>query len=200
MMRVSVKKRPEAALVFLIFISILIILISGCLDDNSVTGTQENQGSQMSANAEAVQKKAIEKVSDELSTLNSKDWAKLAVQLGRPRTTALLWYHLKTTYSVDTKVVFGNPKKLDAAIAIMESTGGTSTFPTTSIKGIKYYIIDPTVPAIIGEFKYGDLFDDPGNTYLSYSYFRLFPEDIEIVEQWMKESGANIQYTDFPVK
>ncbi|MCX9012086.1 MAG: hypothetical protein OIN66_13315 [Candidatus Methanoperedens sp.] len=199
MMRISVKNRPEAALVFIIFISIIIILISGCLN-NSATETQEDQGSQISAKAETAQKKAIEKVSDELSVLNSKDWAKLAVQIGRPRATALLWYHLKTTYNVDTKVVFGNPKKLDAAVAIMESTGGTSPFPTTSIKGVKYYIIDPTVPAIIGEFKYGDLFDDPGNTYLSYSYFRLFPEDIEIVKQWMKESGVNIQYTDFPAK
>lgn len=200
MMRVSVEKRPEAFQVFIIFISIIIILISGCLNDKPAAETQENQESQISAKAETAQKEAIEKVSDELSILNSKDWAKLAVQLGRPRATALLWYHLKTTYNIDTKVVFGNPKKLDAAVAIMESTGGASAFPTTSIKGVKYYIIDPTVPAIIGEFKYGDLFDDPGNTYLSYSYFRLFPEDIEIVEQWMKESGANIQYTDFPAK
>lgn len=199
-MRVSVKERPTAVAVFIILISIIIILISGCLQDKSAARAQKDQGSQISANAESVQKKAIEKVSDELSVLNSKDWAKLAVQLGRPRTTALLWYHLKTTYSVDTKVVFGNPKKLDAAIAIMESTGGTSQFPTTSIKGIKYYIIDPTIPAIIGEFKYGDVFDDPGNTYLSYNYFRLFPEDIEFVKQWVKDTGVNIRYTDFPVK
>lgn len=200
MMRVSVNERTAATAVFIIFISIIMILISGCLQDKSAAETQNEQGSQISANAEAVQKKAIEKVSDELNVLNSKDWAKLAVQLGRPRTTALLWYHLKTTYSVDTKVVFGNPKKLDAAIAIMESTGGTSQLPTTSIKGVKYYIIDPTIPAIIGEFKYGDVFDDPGNTYLSYNYFRLFPEDIEFVKQWVKDTGVNIRYTDFPVK
>ena len=40
------------------------------------------------------------------------------------------------------------------------------------IKGVDYYLIDPTVPEIVTAFKYGDIFDDPGNNYLR-GHFRL---------------------------
>ena len=184
---------------FIILTIIIIMMVSSCLQDKTSAGVQVSQVLQTPVQTEAP-KTAIESVSGELNMLNSKGWTKLAEQLGRPRTTALLWYHLKTKYSIDTKVAFGNPKKLDAAIAIAASAGGDSPFPKIIVKGVEYYIIDPMTPAVAGEFKYGDMFDDPGNTYLSYSYFRLFPEDIDIIKQWVKETGVTIIYTDFPAK
>jgi hypothetical protein len=135
--------------------------------------------------------------------LRGKDWGRLAEQLGHARTTTLLWYHLKTTQNIDTKVLFGYPDKVNKAnLAIMVSAGGNSSLPTINIKGLKYYIIDPMTPAIITElkdFKYGDLFDDPRNNYLA-SYFGLYLEDASIIEEWNKETGVGIKYTDFPAR
>ena len=183
-----------------VLIVMFIIFMGGCLTDRSATGAPNSQAEQSQAQAGAInQKTPIEQVSDELKMLNSKEWGRLASQLGRPRATTLLWYHLKSTYNIDKKVVFGYPNKLNSALAIMVSTGGDSSFPTITIKGIKYYIIDPTAPAFIGEFKYGDMFDDPGNHYL-FGNFRLNTEDTEIVEQWIEETGVNIKYTDFPAR
>ncbi len=189
---------PKAVVSILIIL--LIIFMSGCLSDKSATGAPNTQTLQSQAQTGTViQKAPIEQVSDELKMLNSKEWGKLAAQLGRPRATTLLWYHLKSTYSIDTKVVFGYPNKLNSALAIAVSTGGESSIPTITIKGIKYYIIDPTVPTFIGDFKYGDMFDDPGNHYL-FGNFRLNTDDTAIVEQWIGETGVQIKYTDFPAK
>jgi len=98
-------------------------------------------------------------------------------------------------------MVFGNPNKLNSAIAIMVSKGGESDFPKIRIKGEEYYIIDPKTPAIVGEFKYGDMFDDPGgsNNFLA-SNFRLQQKDLDKIKQWVRESGVTIRYSDFPVK
>ncbi len=52
------------------------------------------------------------------------------------------------------------------------------------------------VPAIVSDSKYGDMFDDLWKTYLPYNYFRLFPEDIDAVEQWTKETGVTIRCSD----
>ncbi len=59
----------------------------------------------------------------------------------------------------------------------------------------------PIVPEFMGEFKYGDMFDDPGgsNNYLAGN-FRLRQEDVDRVEKWMAETGARIEYSDFPGK
>jgi hypothetical protein len=199
--RVSVKKRPAIDAVYVILISISIILISGCLQDSSATGTQNNQTLQTPVRTETVTKIPIEKVSGELNMLNSKDWGKLASQLKRPRTTTLLWYHLKKTVGFEPKVVFGAPDKLNTAIAIPVKQGGNSTIPKIRIKGVEYYIVDPTMPSIISEFDYGYMYDDPGSVPSAFfNDFRLNTEDIGIVERWMKETGASLSYTDFPVK
>ncbi len=110
--------------------------------------------------------------------LKSKGWNNLAAQLGRPKTATLLWYHLRASYAVDAKVVFGNPNKLDAAVAIPMSE--STSLSRVSVKGADYYIIDPMIPEIVTEFKYGDMFDDPGggNNYLA-SHFRLDKADMD---------------------
>ena len=87
-----------------------------------------------------------------------------------------------------------SPGKLDSAVAI-QADERSETFPTITIKGVDYYLIDPTVPEIVAAFKYGDIFDDPGNNYLA-SHFRLDQEDLERIEEWMKETGVSIEYTD----
>lgn len=192
------RKRHTISAILIILIFTASILVSGCLLDKQASEAQDRPQTQ-----ELIQKAPIEKVSDELDSLRSKEWGRLAAQLGHPRATTLLWYHLRTTYAIDTKVIFGYPNKVNNAnLAIMVLTGGDSSFPNINIKGVKYYIIDPMIPAIISDFKdfkYNDIFDDPRNSYLS-SYFGLYQEDATIIEQWKKETGANIKYTDFPVK
>ena len=66
----------------------------------------------------------IERISDEMDMLRSKGWGELSGQLGRAKTTTLIWYHIKKNYNIDTKIVFGNPNKLDSSIAILVSKGG----------------------------------------------------------------------------
>lgn len=120
--------------------------------------------------------------------------------MGRPKAAALLWYHLRTSYGIDPKLLFGSPNKLDSAIAI-QVKNESDALPRVKIKGAEYYVINPIVPEFIGEFKYGDMFDDPGggNNYLAGN-FRLRQEDVDRVEKWMKETGARIEYSDFPGK
>ncbi|MCZ7357268.1 MAG: hypothetical protein O8C66_10295 [Candidatus Methanoperedens sp.] len=192
------RKRYALNAIFLILIFAASILISGCLQYKQAIEAQDKPQTQ---NKELIQIAPIEKISDELNLLQSKEWGRLAAKLGHPRATTLLWYHLRTTYSIDTKVIFGYPNKVNNAnLAIMVITGGNSSFPNINIKGVNYYIIDPMTPAIINDFKdfkYGDIFDDPRNNYLS-SYFGLYQEDASIIEQWNKETGVGIKYTDFP--
>jgi hypothetical protein len=146
-----------------IVILILIILLSGCLEQKSTPETDSSREQDMhkQAQKEAVKTITIERISDEMDMLRSKGWGELSGQLGRAKTTTLLWYHIKKNYNIDTKIVFGNPNKLDSSIAILLSKGGESTLPKISIKGDEYYVINPNTPGIINEFKYGYVFDDP---------------------------------------
>jgi hypothetical protein len=174
----------------------MVMIISIFLQDDFVTGAQSDPIQLTPVQNETVKKNIMENVSDGLNNLSSKGWTELAEHIGRPRATTLLLSHLKTTYDIDAKIVFGSPKELDTAIAVREPSWGDTTFPTVKIKGVKYYIIDPMTPAIVSDFKYGDMFDDPRKTYVPYNYFRLFPEDIDAVKQWTRETGVNIRYTD----
>jgi len=183
-----------------ILIAGLIILFSGCLQQNAshdiaVDQKMENVPVQTES---SVKKTTIEKISDELNMLNANGWNKLVNEIGRPKATTVLWYHVRKKYSVDTKVVFGNPNKLNSCLAILASKGGKSSYPKIKIKGVEYYVIDTQIPAIISNFKYGDMFDDPDKStdYLS-SYFRLKKADLDKVEQWTKETGVAIEYTDY---
>jgi hypothetical protein len=140
---------------------------------------------------------AIEHISDEMDMLNSKDWSKLSGELGRTKTTTLLWYHIKSNYNIDTRIVFGNPNKLDSCIAILASKGGVSSLPKVIIKGDEYYVINPSTPGIINEFNYGLLFYDPrgADNFLGGS-FTLGKQDNERIEHWMAQSGVKVSYTD----
>ncbi len=173
------------------------VLFCGCVGDSPVRSTLESASEVSDHSTVGETRTGIEGVSGELDTLRSNGWNRLAGELGRSKTTTVLWYHLRTRGAVDPKVVFGSPRKLDSAVAIQ--AGESNTFPTIEIKGVDYYIIDPTVPEIVREFKYGDMFDDPGNNYLA-SNFRLDQADIDEIEQWMKETGVSIDYTDFPIE
>jgi hypothetical protein len=175
--------------------------MSGCVQEKPPDTTSKQTQQTPVQTATVLQETSIEKISSELNMMKSKGWDRLVGQLGQPKATTLLWYHLKTSYDIDTKMVFGNPNKLNSAIAVMVSKGGESAFPKIRIKGEEYYIIDPKTPAIAGEFKYGDMFDDPGgsNNFLS-SNFRLQQEDLDKIKQWVRESGVTIRYSDFPVK
>ncbi len=183
-------------MVFIVVTIIMVMIISIFLQDDFVTGAQSDQIQQTTVQNEIVKENIMVNVSGELNNLSLKGWTKLAEHIGRPRATALLWYHLKATYDIDAKIVFGSPKELDTAIAIKEPSWGDTTLPTVKVKGVKYYIIDPMAPSIVSDFKYGDMFDNPGKTYLPSNYFRLFPEDIDAVKQWTKETGVDIRYTD----
>lgn len=199
-MATRVTGKPDGLVIDMVFIAvtiIIIIIISIFLQGNIVTGAQGDQVQQTPVQNETVKKNIIENISGGLNDINSKGWTELAEHIGRPKATTLLLYHLKTTYDIDAKIVFGSPKELDTAIAVKESPWDDTLFPTVKINGVKYYIIDPMTPAIVSDFKYGDMFDDPGKTYLPYNYFRLFPEDIDAVKQWTRETGVNIRYTDF---
>ncbi len=160
------------------------------LQDDFVTGAQSDQIQQTMVQNEVVKENIMVNVSGELNNLSLKGWTKLAEHIGRPRATTLLWYHLKATHDIDAKIVFGSPKELDTAIAVKEPSWGDTPFSTVNIKGVRYYIIDPMMPAIVSDFKYGDMFDEPGETYLQYNYFRLFPEDIDAVKQWTRKTGV----------
>ncbi len=200
--RVSGKMKKSAIeLVVAILVLTATILMSGCIQDKPATGAQNNQTLVTSAPTENIPRTTIEKVSSELDMLNSKGWNRLAVQLKRPRTTTLLWYHLKRTIGFEPKIVFGNPDKLNTSIAIPVKQGGNSTFPKIRIKGVDYYIIDPMAPSIISDFNYSYMYDDPGSVAPGFfNDFRLNTDDIGIVEQWMKETGVNLYDTDFPIK
>ena len=199
-MATRVTGKPDGLVIDIVFIAVTIIItiiISIFLQGNFVTGAQSDQIQQISVQDEAVKKNIMENISGGLNNLSLKGWTELAEHIGRQRATTLLWYHLKVTYDVDAKIVSGSPKELDTAIAIKEPSWREAPFPAVTIKGARYYIIDPMAPAIVNNFKYGDIFDDPGKTYLPYNYFRLFPEDIDAVNQWMNETGVTIRYTDF---
>ncbi len=182
--------------VFIVVTIIMVIIMSIFLQNNFVTGAQSDSIQLTPVQKETVKKNNIENISGGLNYLSSKGWTELAEHIGRPRATTLLLYHLRTTYDIDSKIVFGSPKELDTAVAIKESSWGDTPFPTVDIKGVRYYIIDPMAPAIISDFEYGDMFDEPGETYLQYNYFRLFPEDIDAVKQWTRKTGVDIRYTD----
>jgi hypothetical protein len=179
----------------------MVALMVGLLQETpSVSSRQEQQTSAPTQNNETVlPKTTMDKVSSELSMLNSKGWGTLAEQLKRPRTTALLWYHLKKTIGFEPRVVMGKADQLNTALAIPVKMGGTSAFPIINIKDVDYYIIDPVTPGIIGEFDYFYVVSDPGSVPDGLFYaFRLNTDDLAIVEQWMSETGVNLRYTDLP--
>ena len=178
----------------------IIILISGCLEQKSLqekTSSPE-QDIQKVVQTATVKTITIERISDEMNMLNLKGWSKLSGELGRTKTTTLLWYHIKSNYNIDTRIVFGSPNKLDTCIAILASLGGESSLPKIVIKGDEYYIINPITPGIINEFNYGYVFNDPrgADNYLGGS-FSLAKQDNEKIEQWITQSGITVTYTDF---
>lgn len=182
-----------------ILLLIIIILLSGCLEQKSFpeTAPSPDQGLQEQVQTASVKTIAIERISDEMDMLNSNGWPELSGELGRTKTTTLLWYHIKSNYNIDTRIVFGNPNKLETCIAILASKGGESSLPKVIIKGDEYYIINPSTPGIINEFNYGYLFNDPrgADNYLGGS-FSLGKQDNEKIEQWMAKSGVTVSYTD----
>jgi hypothetical protein len=184
---------------YIVILSI-IILLSGCLEQKSLSGATPSpeQDMQKEVQTPTVKTIAIERISDEMDMLNLEGWSKLSGELGRTKTTTLLWYHIKSNYNVDTRIVFGSPNKLDTCIAILASLGGESSLPKIIIKGDEYYIIDPNTPGIINEFNYGYVFNDPrgADNYLGGS-FSLGIQDNEKIEQWMEQSGVTVSYTDF---
>lgn len=194
-------KKSAIEVVVTMLVLTAIVFMSGCIQDKPATAATDDQKLVTPAPTENIPGTTIEKVSNELDMLNSEGWNGLAVQLKRPRTTTLLWYHLKKTIGFEPKIVFGNPDKLNTSIAIPVKQGGNSTFPIIRIKGVDYYIIDPMTPSIISEFNYGYMYDDPGSVAPGFfNDFRLNTDDIGIVEQWMKETGVNVYDTDFPIK
>ena len=177
----------------------MIVLLSGCLEQKSNPKTESlsEQVLQTPVQTEPVKAILIERISNELDMFRSKGWGELSGQLGRTKTTTLLWYHIKSNYNIDTRIVFGNPNKLDSSIAILSSKGGESSLPKVIIKGDEYYVINPSTPGIINEFNYGYIFNDPrsADNYLGGS-FSLGKQDNEIIEQWMAQSGVKVSYTD----
>jgi len=189
---------------YLIFFIILIMItFGGCVQDKPFQEIETRHAVERPEPANITELQAgtqIEKISSELKSLKINGWNRLSGKLGRPRTTAVLWYHLKTVHGIDTKIVFGNPDKLNSAVAILASKGGNSSLPKIMIKNNEYYIINPTIPEIMSEFKYGELFDDPGGreNYLSNS-FRLDQKDINEIDIWMQGTGMVIRYSDFNI-
>ena len=182
-----------------ILILSIIILLSGCLEQKSLpeTVSSPDQGLQEQVQTTTVKTIAIERISDEMDKLNSNGWSTLSSELGRTKSTTILWYHIKSNFNIDTRIVFGNPNKLDSCIAILASKGGESSLPKVIIKGDEYYVINPSTPGIINEFNYGYLFNDPrgADNYLGGS-FSLGKQDNEKIEQWMAQSGVTVSYTD----
>ncbi len=181
-------------------LTILMIFISGCLQNQKAEGAIDNSAILTPINT-PIPNTVIEKVSNELEMLNSKGWSDLEKQLGRTRSTTLLWYHLKKLVGFEPKVVFGYPDKLKTAIAIPVKMGGETTLPKIKVKGVEYYIIDPITPAIVSQFDYSYIYDDPGSVPPGFfNDFRLNTDDIAILEKWIRDTGVNLSYTDFPVK
>ncbi len=199
MLKENQKQFLFAGIIILFFI--IVALIAGLLQGTPAASPQQEQPmSAASQKNETVPKTTMDKVSDELSMLNANGWGKLASDLKRPRTTTLLWYHLKKLIGFEPKVVFGNANKLNTALAIPVKMGGKSSFPIINIKGVDYYIIDPVTPEIVGEFDYGYVFDDPGSVMPGFfNDFRFNTDDVALVEMWMSETGVRLSYTDFPV-
>ena len=178
----------------------IIVLLSGCLQQGSVQGKElSNEQDQHSpVQTQSVKTITIERISDELDMLNSNGWGELSGQLGRTKTTTLLWYHIKKNYNIETNIVFGNPNKLESSIAILVSIGGESTLPKISIKGEEYYVINPSTPGILTEFKTGSVYDNPrGADNFLQGYFALKKPDHDLIEQWMQKSGVTVTYSDF---
>ncbi|VVB89498.1 Uncharacterised protein [uncultured archaeon] len=183
----------------LVLFFFFIVLTGGCFQEKA-SSLQDGVPTVPKTTETVLAKTTIEKVSSELSMLRSKEWVTLSSELKRPRTTTLLWYHLKKLTGFEPKVVFGNTDKLKTALAIPVKMGGESTFPKMKIKGVEYYIIDPMTPEIIGEFDYGYVYDDPGSVMPGFfNDFRFNTDDVASVKQWMSETGVNLSYTDFPV-
>ena len=186
----------KGAIVLFLF---MIVLMVGCLQEKPVP--EQGQTPTIPKITEtALPKTTMDKVSNELSMLNSKGWSTLASDLGRPRTTTLLWYHLKKLIGFEPKVVFGNSDKLNTALAIPVKMGGDSTYYKIKIKGADYYVIDPMIPGIVSAFDYGYIYDDPGSVMPGFfNNFRFNTDDVTLVEIWMSENGVSLSYTDFPV-
>ena len=184
-----------------VFLS-MIVLLSGCLEQKPVpeTGSLSEQVLHTPVQPKPVETIPIERISNELDLLRSKGWGELSGQLGRTKTTTLLWYHIKSNYNIDTRIVFGNPNKLDSSIAILVSKGGESSLPKIIIKGDEFYVINPSTPEVISEFNSGYVFNDPrgADNYLG-GYFSLGKQDNEIIEQWMARSGVKFSYTDLKI-
>lgn len=188
-----------AGVIVLVFI--MVAFMAGLLQEKPASSSQQEQQTSATSqiNETILPKTTMDKVSNELSMLNSKGWGTLAEQLKRPRTTTLLWYHLKKTIGFEPGVVLGKADKLNTALAIPVKMGGASTFPIINIKDVDYYIIDPVTPGIIGEFDYSYVVSDPGSVPDGYfNTFRLDTDDLTIVEQWMAETGVSLRYTDIP--
>lgn len=189
-------------------ISFILILLSGCLEQKSnqelsiqktVPITEQVLNKQVQK--ENVKTIPIERISDEMDMLRLNGWGELSSQLGRTKAATVLWYNIKKNHNIETKIVFGNPNKLDSSIAILASRGGDSTLPRISIKGDEYYVINPSMPVIIHEFNYGYVFDDPrGADNFLEGYFSLGKSDHDLIEQWMDKSGVTVSYTDFTTK
>jgi hypothetical protein len=76
----------------------IIVLLSGCLEQRSVTETEPSteQDLHTPVETQSVKTIPIEHISDEMDMLRSKGWGELSGQLGRSKTTTMLWYHIKT--------------------------------------------------------------------------------------------------------
>ena len=189
-----------AEIIFSIILVLTILFVSGCVQDNTRDNTPETQKILTPEPTEKITRTKIENISNELDSLRSKGWDEIASRLGRSKTTTILWYNLKKTYDVDTKMVFGNPNKLDTVVAIPVSSGGNSTIPKVKIKGYDFYLIHPVSLDFISEFKYGYMFDDPSSNYLEYNSFRLTTNDVEFLNKWRSETGVDLKYKDVTTK
>lgn len=183
----------------IVLLFIIVILMSGLLQEKSDSSMPDQTSTTLKTIETPPPKTTMEIVSDELEMLKSKGWGTLASDLKRPRTTNLLWYHLKKLIGFEPKVVLGNADRLNCALAIPVKMGGNSSFPRIKIKGVDYYIIDPVIPEIVSEFDYGYVYDDPGSVMPGFfPYFRFNTDDFALVEMWMSETGVNLSYSDFP--
>ncbi|MDD5617314.1 MAG: hypothetical protein PHH85_14045 [Candidatus Methanoperedens sp.] len=196
---VTVKQKQLIFKGAMVVFLLMIVSMAGCLQEKPVS-EQDQVSTSPKITETMLPKTTMDKVSNELKMLKSKGWSTLATDLGRPRTTTLLWYHLKKLIGFEPKVVFGNANKLNAAIGIPIKMGGDSSVPKIKIKGVDYYIIDPMIPEIVSEFDYGYVYDDPGSVMQGFfNNFRLNTDDVALVEMWMSETGVTLSYTDFPV-
>jgi len=197
-------KKYSITIIISILVVSLFVLINGCLQQKSADFEQKNPIQTPSNTTSKIDTFysdiPIERIAHNMATLKDKGWDRISSELGRTKTTTLLWYHIKKSHNIDTKMVFGNPVKLNTAIAILESKGGESAYPKVKIKGDNYYIIDPMAPEILSTFSYGYVFDDPASNYIAVNEFRLDTNDNEFILQWIDETGVDLTYTDFPYK